>query len=808
MKLFRKLKNDWKWFSINIVGLSLSIGCIFIIFLYVSQELSYDRFHSKANHICRVTSDSNNGATSIHPARVAGDWPKQLVADYPAIEKMVRLVPFRRAIIKIGDQKFYTENAFSTDSSFFDVFDFKVLSGSTQKAFSQPGRAFISRSLALKYFGNLNVVGKEISILHQQVSKPKMYVIDGVMEDFPANSHFHAELLTSFTEMDDQTTWAYTYFLLKPGTDLDALRNTIQQKWEKDNKSGYPTAILYLQKLTDIHLFSHKTREMEKNSDIRSIILLASGALIILFIALINFMNLNRVQFISTLKTVKMKLINGASKRTVALGMAAELLLLSCISVLLGLLIAAWLSKSLKLSVFQSHALIDVASISVGFILIIAVLSVVPLFTSKIVSSLAMTQAKGRLYSFPLVVQFALAVVAIACTMVLDRQMNFLTSQHPASQNANMIVIANNPWEAVQQYERLKTELIKNPEITGVTAAMEEPGGDILDNVGFEIEGVDKKEGQSINIFTADSNFFSMLKIQPIAGTTELGSIPSQKWEADAVDLSTLRSSKNPDQQKLAELERKVGNYHDQYILNQSALKLLGIRNPKDAIGKRFRLNFFLPDLFPEGEVVGVVPDFHYTNLHSEEKPLAIATKKMFNYCFIISIDPAQREKALTTIASNWQKINPEFPFQYEYMTDSYQKVYAGEYAQSRVLSMFALISIMLSSLGVFALASFKIQRQEKEIGIRKVNGARNSEILLMLNRDFVKWVLIGFVVATPLAYYAMNKWLENFAYKTTLSWWIFALSGLLALMIAMLTVSWKSWKAATKNPVEALRYE
>ena len=808
MKLFRKLKNDWKWFSINIVGLSLSIGCIFIIFLYVSQELSYDRFHSKANHICRVTSDSNNGATSIHPARVAGDWPKQLVADYPAIEKMVRLVPFRRAIIKIGDQKFYTENAFSTDSSFFDVFDFKVLSGSTQKAFSQPGRAFISRSLALKYFGNLNVVGKEISILHQQVSKPKMYVIDGVMEDFPANSHFHAELLTSFTEMDDQTTWAYTYFLLKPGTDLDALRNTIQQKWEKDNKSGYPTAILYLQKLTDIHLFSHKTREMEKNSDIRSIILLASGALIILFIALINFMNLNRVQFISTLKTVKMKLINGASKRTVALGMAAESLLLSCISVLLGLLIAAWLSKSLKLSVFQSHALIDVASISVGFILIIAVLSVIPLFTSKIVSSLAMTQAKGRLYSFPLVVQFALAVVAIACTMVLDRQMNFLTSQHPASQNANMIVIANNPWEAVQRYERLKTELIKNPEITGVTAAMEEPGGDILDNVGFEIEGVDKKEGQSINIFTADSNFFSMLKIQPIAGTTELGSIPSQKWEADAVDLSTLRSSKNPDQQKLAELERKVGNYHDQYILNQSALKLLGIRNPKDAIGKRFRLNFFLPDLFPEGEVVGVVPDFHYTNLHSEEKPLAIAPKKMFNYCFIISIDPAQREKALTTIASNWQKINPEFPFQYEYMTDSYQKVYAGEYAQSRVLSMFSLISIMLSSLGVFALASFKIQRQEKEIGIRKVNGARNSEILLMLNRDFVKWVLIGFVVATPLAYYAMNKWLENFAYKTTLSWWIFALSGLLALMIAMLTVSWKSWKAATKNPVEALRYE
>jgi putative ABC transport system permease protein len=174
----------------------------------------------------------------------------------------------------------------------------------------------------------------------------------------------------------------------------------------------------------------------------------------------------------------------------------------------------------------------------------------------------------------------------------------------------------------------------------------------------------------------------------------------------------------------------------------------------------------------------------------------------------MIGVDPAQRKKAIETIASGWQKINAEFPLEFEYMNDAYEKVYAGEYAQSRVLSWFAVISILLSSLGVFALASFKIQRQEKEIGIRKVNGAQNAEILVMLNREFVKWVFFGFVIATPLAWYAMHRWLENFAYKTELSWWIFALSGILALGIALLTVSWKSWKAATRNPVEALRYE
>jgi putative ABC transport system permease protein len=272
--------------------------------------------------------------------------------------------------------------------------------------------------------------------------------------------------------------------------------------------------------------------------------------------------------------------------------------------------------------------------------------------------------------------------------------------------------------------------------------------------------------------------------------------------------LSQLRQNKDVEQAKITQLERKLGNYREKYILNESALKLMGIRKPEDAIGKRFRLTFFLPDLFPEGEIVGVVPDFHYTNLHSKEKPLVIAPRKIFNYCFLIDIDPNQREKAIATIASIWQRINPEFPFEYEYITDSYQKVYAVEYAQTHVLSMFALISIILSSLGIFALAAFSMQRRIKEIGIRKVNGARTSEVMILLNKDFIKWVAISFVIASPLAYLSMHKWLENFAYKTELSWWIFALAGLLAMGIALLTVSWQSWRAATRNPVEALRYE
>ena len=807
MKIIRRLKQNWQWFLINAVGLSSAFSCVLIIFIYTSQQLSYDKFHSKSGRIYRMTVDTNRGAISIHPARVYGDTQK-LLSKYPAIENMVRIVPFRNAIVKIGEQKFYSRNAYSTDSSFFKIFDFKILAGSPENAFSQPGRAFICRSLALTYFGSIDVAGRKITILHQQDNDPKVYTIDGVMEDFPRNSHFHAELLTSFTSDNDRTTWAYTYLLIKKGADVDALRSTIQHNWETENKSNDSVPILYLQKLTDIHLFSQKTVEMEKNGDIRSIILLVSCTVLILFIAFINYLNLSRVQLIARMKSVKIKLINGASKWTVGWEIIQESLLLSVFSILIGFFIADWLGESLKISVLQSGRIFGIGIICTGFIVSIALLAVFPLYSSKIIYDIKMTGKQESLYSFPLVMQFTLAIVAIASTLVLNRQIDFINSKHPAAQNANMVVIADNPWQSVQRYDLIKTELLKNSSIANVTAAMEDPGSDILDAVGFEMEGVAKKEGQSINIFTTDSNFFRSLGIHPLAGTTELGFTPSQQWESDAVDLSNLRQSQNADKQKLAELERKVGNYREKYILNQSALKLLGINKPDDAIGKRFRLNFFLPDLFPEGEIVGVVPDFHYTDLHSPEKPLAIAPRKLFNYCFIISINPLQRREALNTIGSTWQKINPEFPFQYEYITDSYRKVYAGEYAQTRALSLFALISIILSSLGIFAMAAFSMQHRVKEIGIRKINGAMISEILTMLNKSFVSWIAIAFIIATPISWIAMHKWLENFAYKTELSWWIFALAGLLALGIALLTVSWISWRAATRNPVEALRYE
>jgi len=806
MKIIKSIQKRWRWITINIVGLSTALACVLIISLFVIQEYSYDRFHSNANRIYRLTTENINGATSDHPARVSGLWPGELPNEYPEVLKVVQLVPFKNAIITIGENKFYSKNTFCTDSTFFDVFDFPVLSGNPESAFNQPRQVFIARSMALKYFGTTDVIGKEISIQHQQNPEVLLYTIQGVMEDFPANSHFHAELLTS--SVDDSNRWAYTYLLMKKNTDVENLRQRIQTSWEEENESEIPSPTIFLQKLTHIHLYSHKSREMEKNGDILTIILLICGALIILFIALMNFVNLNNVQLISAQKTLRIKKIHGATTTILAMEHMKQTLLVSAVSVILGGFIALQFSRILSLNIIHNRQIIILLILSVFFVLAILFLSVIPLFTNSVSSGAKKKINRRTPYVVPLIVQYTLAVIAIVGTLVLQRQMNYLNHIHPEANNANIIVIKDNPWMAVQRYGQLKNELLRNPSIENVTAAMEEPGGDILDHSPFTMEGIEKKQGQSLSILTIDSNFFKTMGIEPLAGTIDLGYTPSQEWERNAFELSKLHDSKSENHERIKELEDLVGNYREKYILNASALKTLGIENPQDAVGKNFRLDFFWSDIFPQGDIVAVVPDFHYTNLHNEEKPLAIVSRKMFNYCFLISIKPGMHKEALATLHNTWSEINPEYPLEYEYITDSYRIIYGGEYAQTRVISLFALLSILISALGIFAMAAFSMQRRVKEIGIRRVNGATIANIVILLNKDFVALVFIAFAIATPVAWFAMHKWLENFAYKTTLSWWIFALAGIIVFITAMLTVSTQSWHAATRNPVESLRDE
>lgn len=805
MHLFRKLSRNWQWVFINVVGLTMAYACVTLVFSFTTQELSYDRFHANADRVYRVTTSSGDFST-MHPARTWGEWIPELPKAYPAIESMVRMVPFKKGIVEIGEHRFYSDALYKVDNTFFDIYDFKLLSGDRNSVLTQPHETVITQSLALKYFGNLNVLGKQIEITHQQSDSADTYTIVGVMEDFPANSHFHADALTTIPDMTVNNSWGYTYYLMQPNVDIVAFQKTIQDKWDADREEGQKELQIHFQKLTDIHLYSHKSREIETNGDIRSLILLASGGLIILFIALINFLNLSRVQFITETKSIKIRMIHGATKSIIATELAIHSLVISLSTILLGLYTAQKISSYLEIDVFAAP--ISLIVISVVFIVGIAGLATFPLLTSAIASDTKVSTSSAGLYTFPLVIQFTLAVIAITGTIVLQRQMDFLTDQHPQAKNANIIVIERNSWAVVQRYEQFKNELLQDPSIVNVTGAMEEPGGDILDQFIFDMEGITPDYSRSIHILTTDPNFFTTLEIEPIVGSVELGYTPDYQWEQDAIELSQLIQSGKYDEAYVEELASRVTPYREKYILNVSALKMLGITNPQDAIGRTFQLHFQHHYLFPEGEIVAVVPDFHYTNLHNEERALVIAPRKMFNHNFLIQIDSNRRAEALAAVNATWEQVNPGFPLVYGYINDSYKKVYATEYAQSKVLSLFAIISVFLSALGIYAIAAFSMQRRVKEIGVRKVNGASISEIMILLNRKFLILVAISFAIAIPIAWYAMTRWLESFAYKTDLSWWIFALAGFSTMAIALLTVSIQSYRAATKNPVESLRSE
>jgi putative ABC transport system permease protein len=806
MSPIRELKNNWLWHVINAIGLCAALACIIMVSLYVRRELSFDRFHRHADRIYRVTMNTNTGATSMHAARVQGSWPAEMARTYPEIQEMARLIPTRRPIIRIGENIFTSEKVFATDSTFFHVFDFKVIAGDVKNSFRNPNCTYITRSIAEKYFHSTDVLGREINILWQQDQQPVPFVVEGVMEDMPENSHFHADILVTGPKQKDDGTWAFTYFLMKQGADVRKIEQKVRQKWVKEIKNGDPVPFIQFQKLTDIHLHSHLTREIERNNDIRSIVLLLSGTFIVLLITLVNYLNLSRVLFLRRLKSYKVKLINGATKLHLSRELIINSLFSSLFSVAVALLICHRLDMSLGLNLLDGK-IYFIAAIILGYILLLAALSLIPLFTSKVSMDIAMKQKLGGLYTYPLVLQFCLAIIAIAATFVLSKQIAHINNLHPASQNSNMLVIRYNRWDVSKQYDILKSELLKNPDITDVTCALEEPGGDINDSSPVEMEGIPVNDKQPLNIFTVDTNFFTFLNIKPLAGTTKFGDIPGAEWEQEAIEINMYKEY-NLLPEKVAAFEKTLESRKGKYILNMSALRLLGISNPEEAIGKKFRLKFFIPCLTPDGEVIGVVPDFHYTDMHKLERPLVIFANKSFSSNFIISFVPARQKEALATINGVWKKLFPEFPLEYSYINDSYRGVYTMEYNQSRVLSLFALISILLSALGIFAIASFNIQQRTKEIGIRKVNGAKIGDVLMMLNGTYIRWMGIAFLIAVPVTYYAMNKWLENFAYKTALSWWIFALAGLLALIVALLTISWQSWRAATRNPVEALRYE
>lgn len=810
MILNQIIKNK-KWYGINTLGIGLAFAVTLIIFTHAQKEFSYDNFHSKADDIYRINigDQQSNGQPLV--SGMDGKLILPLYDNFPEIKEVVRLIHSDNTIITANKNNFSSNQLFFTNSQFFKVFDFKLILGSRETLFSKPNQVVISKKTALAYFGTEEALGKEIKIQTQYLySKSGSYTVAGVMQNFPDNSHFKADLLFSINNKEDiSEQHTFTYLLLQKERNLVSLKKLIDSHWKKNTKEGEPEPISQLMSLRDIHLHSHNADEMDINGSVTSLIILIVGALIVFLIAFINYTNLNYVQFITDLKDFKIHMINGASHSDLARIIISRSLIPISFAILLGGFLAYnfdYISGSafhLNISAFNAFWLAFI------FYMIFALASLLPLATTKVSKDLARSPYQGsKKFVASLLFQFMLSIAAIITTIVLHKQIDLINDLHPGDEKSSIVIMQDVPFHMIQKYEILKESCLKHSEIRNVSAAFYKPGLNMPYSYPVEMEGIDKSIEKKLNMFSIDEGFFKLFDIKPLAGSLNMGITSPISWEKIAIKISKYNPHSDLALKELEQYNKEHAGFQEKYILNKSALSILGIKNPQDAIGKSFRFNFMAPELFPKGKVIAVIGDLHYGDMFTEEKPMVLAAKKMFNSTFIAKIDPNRKTEALQSLKEEWETLAPNHPFRYEFVDDLYEQIYFNQYQEMRALTLFSILSIILSVLGMFALSSFSIQHKTKEIGIRKANGSTSLEILMLLIREYTQWVIVAFLIACPIAYYIARDWLSNFAYRIELSWWIFVLSGTMALIIAILTVSWQTWKAATQNPVEALSYE
>ncbi|MCY1719251.1 ABC transporter permease [Prolixibacteraceae bacterium Z1-6] len=784
---------------VKVIGLSLALVGILFITLFLKNELSYDSYHTNAENIYRYTITDPDFLGGKHFARMINPgYVPELKEQIPEITNFVRLRPVSGGVMKFNN-RFYTINqAFECDSTFFQFFEAELRVGNKETILENPASMVVAESFAGKVFGNENPIGKILTIpTGQFYGEEQSFTINGVMKDFPSNSHFHPDFIA--TPVQDRFTygWAWTYLALAENANPDNVRAGIHNFLVErtDTETQEMDSRVYLQKLTDIHLHSNKLREIEANGNIRNIYVLAIAALILLLISISNYANLNIGMAGFSAKYLFVNKLLGSSKRQIIRYFFTEGLFIAMATLMLALLVVPPVNAIIQRG-YQLNLLAGNLSLAFIVFLVFILLSVSfgmlpvlkPVFSAiKGVRNNSKTnQKQGGINRGILVFQYAFSIALIISVIVISRQTNFAFKSGMGVEEDNVIVFESVHASIQQKFETLKEELLKYNSIQSVSAMMEPPGGEANDMFEFELEGYTPDEQneqyERIGVFPCDYSFASLFNLSFLSGTNF--------------------TKNNLDNEGSGE-----------YIINEAAMKRLNYSNAEEIVGKEFKLNFEQLETtgikLSRGKIIGVVKDFHLSSLKKEVEPLVLFKRdKLWLINFIVAFQPGKKMEALADMKTVWTLLFPEYPFQYESVGSMYQKVYKAELLQAKLLSVFTFIALFICSMGLFGLALIVTQQRTKEIGVRKVNGARVTEIIQLLNRDFIRWVVLAFVFACPVAWFAMDKWLENFAYKISLSWWIFVLAGILAVGIALLTVSFQSWKAATQNPVEALRYE
>jgi putative ABC transport system permease protein len=788
---------------INLFGLAVGLTCCLLITTYILNELSYDRYNKNADNIYRVTRDFNNenGVVSLRLSTISPPFGYYLPNDFPEIQKMTRLIDNGITPLRYKDKLINEQSVFFADENLFDVFTIKVLKGNPRNALSGPFSVMLTEETAKKYFGDEDPMNKVIRANNQFDVK-----VTGIYKAFPANSHMHPGMLISFNTLNDsavygeknlRTNWGnnsfFTYLLLPPKYNTSRMlaqfpsfidKHMANEEYIGKQASKYTK--LGLQKLTDIHLYSHTDYEAEPNGDIKRVYIFAAIAFFILLIACINYMNLSTARSALRAREIGIRKVIGARKKELISQFLSESVLLSWVAILIAFgLLYLTLPTLNKLSGQQ---------ISAGILLKWQIL--VPLFLTPFVVGIlsglypalfmssfqpvktlkGLFKAGGSNISFRkvlVIVQFAISIVLIITTAIVFQQLHYMQKKSLGFDKEHIVVV---PYNAAlnDKYEAFRTDLLSNSNFKNSTRTSRIPTGRLLDDMGAYVLSGDsmKATNTDIKFVSVDYDFVPTYSIPMAAGRN---------------------------------FSREYGTDTSGFVLNESAVRSIGWKSPQEAVGKDFKYGN------TKGHVIGVVKDFHFESMHQSIVPLVLCMFPPSAYYFnnlSVKFSGNNIAASLSYLENTWKKFLPDIPYQYAFLDENFDKLYEAEQRQGNIFTIFACIAIFIACLGLFGLSAFAITQRIKEIGIRKVLGADVSTIVTLLSKDFLKLVLIAAIIAFPVAWYFMHKWLQDFAYRINMPWWIFIIAGIIASIIALFTISFQAIRAAIANPVKSLRTE
>jgi putative ABC transport system permease protein len=785
-------RNLWKnktIATINILGLVTGITCCLLIGLYINHELGYDRFQQKGDRITRVLMEyrfSSGDAKEV--AYTSTKVLPTFVSNFPEVQSGVRMMDTKR-VVSLGTKQFEEDRFMYADSTFFDLFSFKLLQGHPTQALSGFNKVILTTTSAKKYFGTENPLGKTLAI----GSNGLTYEVTGVMEDCPSNSQIKFDFLASFSSLQanqQKTYWNanyITFLLLKDKAAIAPLQARLPAFMKKEMEGSNSSIRFTLEPFNQIHLHSQYD-SFEPNTSITYIYILTGVALLVLFIVCFTYINLSTARSIDRSKEVGIRKAIGAVRNQIFRQFITESLLLSVIAVLASVLMVL-----LLLPAFNQLAGAELTASSLWSVPFIALMAGIIVFISLLAGSYPafvlsafkpVKVLKGPLNNIGsgawlrktlTVFQFVISVFLVVGAFIIQRQLHFIQEKKLGYDREHMLVLPLD-GKMMQNINTIKTEFNAQPNIKSITRTAYLP---VFIAAGYNMRSAAMPENDSrtVTATTIDEDYLKTMSIELVAG-------------ANITQQDITNAAQEDDDKRFY-----------QFILNESAAKELGW-TPEQAIGQKMFLDNSRP-----GMVKAVVKDFHFQSLHTPIKSLVLFPEQRGQY-LMIKTTGSNITQTIASLETKWKQLVPWRPFQYHFLDEDYNKLYNSELRLGKIMNIFTAIAIVLACMGLFGLSYHATRQRQKEIGVRKVLGASVLQVLVLITKGFLKLVLVAFLIAVPATWWAMSKWLEDFAYRINISWLVFGAAGIMILLVAAFTVSFQAIKAALMNPVKSLRSE